>query len=102
MLRDWADFVTFYDFPADHWIYLKTTHPIESVFAGVRLAPTPRNGCGSGRTRSTSNTRSCDGGASTGGLINGALNLMAMVVTGEVFKEGVLEGSYSELEVMTA
>ena len=41
VLRDWADFVTFYDFPADQWMHLKTTNPIESVFAGVRLAPTP-------------------------------------------------------------
>ena len=32
--------------------------------------------------------------------LNGAPNLMAMVVTGEVFKDGVLEGSDSELEVM--
>ena len=37
LLRDWDDFVTFYDFPAEHWIHLRTSNPIESVFAGVRL-----------------------------------------------------------------
>jgi transposase-like protein len=35
--RDWEDFVTFYDFPEEHWLHLRTTNPIESVFAGVRL-----------------------------------------------------------------
>ena len=37
VLRDWDDFVTFYDFPAEHWIHLRTSNPIESLFAGVRL-----------------------------------------------------------------
>ena len=35
--RDWEDFVTFYDFPQEHWLHLRTTNVIESVFAGVRL-----------------------------------------------------------------
>lgn len=35
--RDWEDFVTFYDFPQEHWTHLRTTNPIESVFSGVRL-----------------------------------------------------------------
>ena len=37
MLRDWDDFVTFYDLPQEHWTHLRTSNPIESVFAGVRL-----------------------------------------------------------------
>lgn len=35
--RDWEDFVTFFDFPEEHWQHLKTSNPIESVFAGVKL-----------------------------------------------------------------
>jgi len=35
--RDWDDFVTFYDFPEEHWLHLRTSNPIESIFAGVRL-----------------------------------------------------------------
>jgi putative transposase len=35
--RDWQDFVTFYDFPEEHWVHLRTTNPIESIFSGVRL-----------------------------------------------------------------
>jgi transposase-like protein len=37
VLRDVDDFLTFYDFPQEHWLHLRTTNPIESVFAGVRL-----------------------------------------------------------------
>jgi len=37
VLRDVADFLTFYDFPQEHWLHLRTTNPIESLFAGVRL-----------------------------------------------------------------
>ncbi len=37
LLRDLDDFLTFYDFPKEHWVHLRTTNPIESIFAGVRL-----------------------------------------------------------------
>ncbi len=37
VLRDIEDFMTFYDFPQEHWLQLRTTNPIESIFAGVRL-----------------------------------------------------------------
>jgi transposase-like protein len=35
--RDWDDFVTFYTFPQEHWVHVRTSNPIESIFAGVRL-----------------------------------------------------------------
>jgi putative transposase len=35
--RDWEDFVAFYDFPEEHWVHLRTSNPIESIFSGVRL-----------------------------------------------------------------
>lgn len=37
VLRDLDDFLTFYDFPQEHWVHLRTTNPIESPFAGIRL-----------------------------------------------------------------
>jgi putative transposase len=36
VLRDLADFLTFDDFPQEHGLHLRTTNPIESIFAGVR------------------------------------------------------------------
>jgi len=38
--------LTFYDFPAEHWIHLRTTNPIESTFATVRLRTKRTKGCG--------------------------------------------------------
>jgi transposase-like protein len=35
--HDWARLVTFYDFPKPHWKHLRTSNPIESPFAAVRL-----------------------------------------------------------------
>jgi len=37
VLRDMDDFLTYYDFPQEHWLHLRTSNPIESIFAGVRL-----------------------------------------------------------------
>ena len=36
LVRDRDALLTFYDFPAEHWEHLRTTNPIESVFATVR------------------------------------------------------------------
>ena len=38
---------TFYDYPAEHWAHLRTTNPIESTFATVRLRTQRTKGCGS-------------------------------------------------------
>ena len=35
--RDWERMVTFYSFPREHWKHLRTTNPVESPFAAVRL-----------------------------------------------------------------
>jgi transposase-like protein len=36
LIKDRETLLTFFDFPADHWDHLRTTNPIESVFATVR------------------------------------------------------------------
>ena len=35
--RDWDRMITFYDFPKEHWQHLRTTNPVESPFAALRL-----------------------------------------------------------------
>lgn len=35
--RDWERMVTFYSFPKEHWVHLRTTNIIESPFAAIRL-----------------------------------------------------------------
>jgi transposase-like protein len=50
LAKDREELLTFYDFPAEHWKHLRTTNPIESVFATVRLRHRRTKGNGS-RTR---------------------------------------------------
>ena len=38
--KDWERMVTFYGFPREHWKHLRTTNPVESPFASVRLRTT--------------------------------------------------------------
>jgi putative transposase len=38
---------TFYDFPAEHWVHIRTTNPIESTFGTVRHRTRKTKGCGS-------------------------------------------------------
>ena len=45
--KDKAVLFTFYDFPAQHWSHLRTTNPIESTFATVRLRTQRTKGSGS-------------------------------------------------------
>ena len=47
LTKDKGDLFTFYDFPAAHWIHIRTTNPIESTFATVRLRTKKTKGCGS-------------------------------------------------------
>jgi transposase-like protein len=42
--------LTFYDFPAEHWKHIRTTNPIESTFATVRLRTAKVRGCFSSKT----------------------------------------------------
>ncbi|WP_457493116.1 IS256 family transposase [Streptomyces sp. P5_D11] len=44
---DVDELLAFYDFPAEHWIHLRTTNPIESTFATVRLRTKVTRGAGS-------------------------------------------------------
>ena len=47
LAKDREVLLTFYDFPAEHWIHLRTTNPIESTFATVRLRHRRTKGSGS-------------------------------------------------------
>jgi len=50
LTKDRDVLLTFYDFPAEHWKHLRTTNPIESAFATIRLRHRRTKGSGSRRT----------------------------------------------------
>lgn len=37
LLRDWERMVTFYSFPKEHWVHIRTTNVVESPFSSIRL-----------------------------------------------------------------
>jgi transposase-like protein len=45
LLKDREVLLAFYDFPAEHWIHIRTTNPIESTFATVRHRTTCTRNC---------------------------------------------------------
>ena len=45
LTKDRDVLLTFYDFPAEHWKHIRTTNPIESVFATVRNRTRKTKGC---------------------------------------------------------
>ena len=48
--KDRDQLLTFYDFPAEHWRHVRTTNPIESTFATIRLRTDKVRGCFSAQT----------------------------------------------------
>lgn len=104
LLRDWEDFVTFYDFPVEHWCHLRTTNPIESVFASVRLRTQVVK-----RVRKRENAlylvwKIAERVRLNWRALNGGPTLMAMVAAGAVFKDGVFQPSpaHTDKEVNAA
>jgi transposase-like protein len=92
LAKDRDTLLTFYDFPAEHWQHLRTTNPIESTFATVRLRTTKTRGCVSRAgllamvfkltKTAEQNWRTLKGHA-----------LLAQVIAGVKFKDGLQEGT---------
>jgi putative transposase len=45
LAKDRAALLAFYDFPAEHWKHVRTSNPVESTFATVRLRTDETKGC---------------------------------------------------------
>jgi len=50
LVKSWSELTTFFHYPAAHWISLRTTNPIESSFATVKLRTSATRGAGSKET----------------------------------------------------
>ena len=50
LTKDREELLVFYDFPGEHWRHLRTTNPIESTFATIRLRTAKTRGCLSPKT----------------------------------------------------
>jgi transposase-like protein len=82
--------LAFYDFPAEHWLHVRTTNPIESVFSTVRLRRDKTKGNGS-RSACLAMVFKLMESASKGWRSLNGSPLLAEVVKGTAFKDGVRE-----------
>ena len=90
--KDKSSLLTFYDFPAEHWQHIRTTNPIESVFATVRLRTTKTKNCGSRKTTLMMAYKLMITAQKKWRRLRG-YRLLADVVNGVVFKDGEKETS---------
>ena len=81
--------LAFYDYPAEHWIHLRTTNPIESTFATVRLRTRVTKGPGSRAAGVAMAFKLIDAAQTRWRMVN-APHLVALVRAGAVFVNGAL------------
>ncbi len=79
---------TLFDFPAEHWVHLRSTNPIESTFATVKLRQRVTKGAGSRAAGLAMAFRLLLLAASSWRRLNGR-ELLPLVRAGVVFKDGV-------------
>ena len=85
--KDRVELLTFYDFPAEQWIHLRTTNPIESTFATVRLRHRRTKGNGSRAACLAMVFKLCESAACKWRTLNGA-KLLPAVIAGIQFVDG--------------
>jgi len=87
--------LAFYDYPAEHWIHLRTTNPIESTFATVRLRQRVTKGPGS-RAAGIAMAFTLIESAQTRWRAVNAPHLVALVRAGARFEKGRLVERHDE------
>jgi transposase-like protein len=82
--------LTFYDFPAEHWAHLRTTNPIESTFATIRLRHRRTKGSGSRRTSLAMMFKLAESASKKWRRLRG-YELITHVIAGQQFVDGTLQ-----------
>ena len=89
LAKDREALLAFYDLPAEHWVHLKTTNPIESTFATVRLRTKVTKGPGSRAAGLAMAYKLIESAQSRWRMVN-APHLVALVRAGVKFEKGVM------------
>ena len=85
--KDRDELLAFYDFPAPHWTHIRTTNPIESTFATVRLRTKRARNCGSRETTLAMVYKLLETAQKRWKRIKG-FKLLTLVVNNVQFKDG--------------
>ena len=86
--KDREELLAFYSFPGAHWIHIRTTNPIESTFATVRLRTKRARNCGSRDTTLSMVFKLLQSAEKRWKRIKG-FNLLTLVVNNVEFKDGI-------------
>jgi len=86
--KDRTALLAFYDFPAEHWMHIRTTNVIESVFATVRLRTEKTKGSGTRQACLTMVFKLMESASRRWRALNGS-TLLGDVIKGIVFVDGV-------------
>jgi transposase-like protein len=87
LTKDEGALLAFYDFPAEHWLHIRTSNPIESTFATVRHRSTRTRNCVSRDTFLGLAFKLIEEAEKSWQKINGA-DKVAALLRGDVFKNG--------------
>ncbi len=88
LVRDHEALLAFYDFPAEHWVHLRTTNPIESTFGTIRHRTDRAKGCVTRETMLTFVYKLAMCAQKRWRRIRG-FNHLAKVITGVRFQDGI-------------
>ncbi len=95
--KDRDTLLAFYDFPAQHWHHIRTTNPIESMFATVKLRTAKTRGCLSKKTGLAMVFKLAMAAQEKWPRLRGS-NYVADIVCGIKFKDGIKQNQQQELE----
>ena len=90
LVKDRDVLLEFYNFPADHWTHLRTTNPVESTFATVRLRHRRTKGSGSRNASLAMVFKPASVAQKSWCRLNGH-QLITKLVEGYLFKDGIMQ-----------
>lgn len=92
LAKDREVLLAFYDFPAEHWGHLRTTNPIESTFATIRLRHRKTKGNGTRRASLAMMFKLAQSASKKWRRLNSP-EKMTLVLEGRSFKDGIMQES---------
>jgi putative transposase len=101
VVDDAEELLTFFDFPAEHWLHLKTSNPIESTFSSVRLRTRVTKGPGSKAAGLAMAFKLLEAAQDRWRAVNGP-HLVALVRAGVRFDKGVMVERPDEVQEVAA
>src|SRR6516164_9039708 len=90
--KDREELLAFYDFPAEHWGHLRTTNPIESTFATIRLRHRRTKGNGTRKASLTMMFKLAQAAQKRWRRLN-RHELIVQLIEGKIFTDGVLQNA---------